>query len=200
MAAPSLLFLLLGLMAGCQGDVRYEPEQQETKPGTAPQSPDPEEEADVLNFSWVQAEQLAGMAQPGLARSLDEDLAFLQGQGLRLLVSLTEEPTSEKELKAHGMELLHLPVADFTPPGLGQMNQFARRNEASLAQGRPVGVHCTAGMGRTGTMLASWFVWQGMEGVEAIQEIRRLRPGSIETPEQEAAVLAFSRSLRGGER
>lgn len=35
-----------------------------------------------------------------------------------------------------------------------------------------------------------------LSGDEAIREIRRLRPGSIETPEQERAVMAFCRRLR----
>ena len=196
-AHPTSLLLLLGLIMGCQRGMQ--PASQDRATGGAAEE-SPQEEDDVLNFSWVQDEQLAGLAQPGLVHALDQDLTFLQAQGLRLLVSLTEEPTSEDALQAHGIALLHLPVVDFTPPGLGQMNQFARRTEAALAASQPVGVHCTAGKGRTGTMLASWLVWQGMEGAEAIQEIRRLRPGSIETPEQEAAVLAFARSMRGRKR
>ncbi|NXY91890.1 DUS23 phosphatase, partial [Alcedo cyanopectus] len=52
------------------------------------------------------------------------------------------------------------------------------------------------GHGRTGTMLACYLAKaRGLSGVDAVREIRRLRPGSIETREQERAVTEFCRSL-----
>ncbi|VFV42042.1 dual specificity protein [Lynx pardinus] len=67
----------------------------------------------------------------------------------------------------------------------------------SLSQGpepacEAVGVHCALGFGRTGTMLACYLVKErGLAAGDAIAEIRRLRPGSIETYEQEKAVFQF---------
>lgn len=53
-------------------------------------------------------------------------------------------------------------------------------------------MHCTLGFGRTGTMLACYLVKErGLCAGDAIAEIRRLRPGSIETYEQEKAVFQF---------
>ncbi|KAG8509908.1 Dual specificity protein phosphatase 23 [Galemys pyrenaicus] len=55
-----------------------------------------------------------------------------------------------------------------------------------------VGVHCALGLGRTGTMLACYLVKdRGLAAGDAIAEIRRLRPGSIETYDQEKAVFQF---------
>jgi len=55
-----------------------------------------------------------------------------------------------------------------------------------------VAVHCMHGHGRTGTMLACYLVkTRKMSGIDAINEIRRLRSGSIETNEQEKAVVQF---------
>ena len=59
-----------------------------------------------------------------------------------------------------------------------------------------VAVHCLAGRGRTGTVLAAYFVHRGLSAREAIQKVRDLRPGSIEVPEQEDAIRAFERSRR----
>jgi protein-tyrosine phosphatase len=39
--------------------------------------------------------------------------------------------------------------------------------------------------------LAVWFVTTGMTADEAMEHVRSLRPGSIETPIQEAAILEF---------
>jgi protein-tyrosine phosphatase len=55
-----------------------------------------------------------------------------------------------------------------------------------------VAVHCFAGVGRTGTVLAAWMVAQGMEPDAAIEELRALRPGSVETRGQADAVRRFA--------
>ncbi|NWY34460.1 DUS23 phosphatase, partial [Pheucticus melanocephalus] len=52
------------------------------------------------------------------------------------------------------------------------------------------------GHGRTGTLLACYLCKeQHLAAGDAIREIRRLRPGSIETSEQEQAVLRFCQCL-----
>ena len=92
--------------------------------------------------------------------------------------------------------MLHLPVQDYTAPSIDQLAAFVEQAGASIGSSRAVGVHCEAGMGRTGTFLAAWFVAQGMGADEAIAEIRRLRPGSIETEDQEQAVRDFEAYLK----
>jgi len=52
---------------------------------------------------------------------------------------------------------------------------------------------CGAGLGRTGTLLAAYFVTQGDSADEAIARVRAGRPGSVETLQQEQAVHEFSR-------
>lgn len=55
-----------------------------------------------------------------------------------------------------------------------------------------VAVHCMHGHGRTGTMLACYLVkTHKISGVDAIKKIREMRKGSIETQEQEKAVVQF---------
>ncbi|NXC51886.1 DUS23 phosphatase, partial [Aleadryas rufinucha] len=52
------------------------------------------------------------------------------------------------------------------------------------------------GHGRTGTLLACYLCKERhLDGSDAIREIRRLRPGSIETAEQEQAVIRFCQCL-----
>jgi atypical dual specificity phosphatase len=57
-----------------------------------------------------------------------------------------------------------------------------------------VAVHCSAGLGRTGAVLACYFVTKGLTAKNAIARVRRLRPGSVETDEQADAVEGFARS------
>ncbi|HCA46062.1 MAG TPA: protein-tyrosine-phosphatase, partial [Armatimonadetes bacterium] len=61
-------------------------------------------------------------------------------------------------------------------------------------------VHCMAGLGRTGTMIACYLVSQGMPAEEAIAEVRRARPGSIQTEQQEQAVRRWQMVTGGASR
>ena len=57
-------------------------------------------------------------------------------------------------------------------------------------------VHCGAGMGRTGTMLACYLVGQGYAAQDALAEVRQRRPGSVETLEQEAVIHEYANHLK----
>ncbi|KAL6076423.1 Dual specificity protein phosphatase 23 [Balamuthia mandrillaris] len=59
-----------------------------------------------------------------------------------------------------------------------------------------VAVHCRAGKGRTGTMIACYFIYsEGISAEEAIQRVRSLSPLSIETKGQEAFIASFAQRL-----
>jgi len=149
----------------------------------------------MQGFSWVVPGKLAAMPVPGRERPLDQDAAFLEREGIRVLVSLTEEPPNQEVLASRRIDQAHIPVQDFTAPTLEQMIDFVAVVENSVAAGNPVGVHCTAGLGRSGTMLAVFLVAEGASADEATTRVRRLRPGSIETPAQEDAIRRFEQHL-----
>jgi len=145
------------------------------------------------NFSYVQPGFLAGSALPGYFgfSSLEEDLRDIYEEGVRAIVSLTEEPLNQEIVEAEGFRYYHLPVEDHTAPSLPLMEEFCRIVAKEKEAGAPVLAHCFAGIGRTGTMLAAWLVWQGSLPDEAIRHVRRVRPGSLETNSQERAVHHF---------
>jgi atypical dual specificity phosphatase len=51
------------------------------------------------------------------------------------------------------------------------------------------------GWGRTGTLLAAYLVSEGMSADEAIYQVRKKRPGSIETFGQEQILHIYEQSL-----
>ncbi|XP_031246029.1 dual specificity protein phosphatase 23 [Mastomys coucha] len=139
------------------------------------------------NFSWVLPGRLAGLALPRLPAHYQ----FLLDLGVRHLVSLTERGPPHSD-SCPGLTLHRMRIPDFCPPSPEQIDQFVKIVDEASARGEAVGVHCALGFGRTGTMLACYLVKErGLAAGDAIAEIRRLRPGSIETYEQEKAVFQF---------
>jgi len=79
----------------------------------------------------------------------------------------------------------------------GETLERAARLVVDLTRsGKKVLVHCAAGKGRTGTVLAAYLILKdGISAEEAIRRVRSLRPGSIE-PNQEEGLKEWARSLR----
>ena len=66
-----------------------------------------------------------------------------------------------------------------------------------ITNNEPVLVHCLAGMGRTGVVLACYLVkYQNISADEATQKIRDERPGSIQSYSQEEIIFRFEKSLQ----
>lgn len=142
-------------------------------------------------FSWVEKPNLAAMARP----SDKNELVWLRSQGIQLVISLTESPLRRDWVNDAGLMAVHVPVVDFTPPEPEQLDHCISVINRAIEQKLGVVVHCAAGLGRTGTLLAVWYVSQGLDPATAITKVREMRPGSIETPEQERAVYVFASTI-----
>lgn len=144
------------------------------------------------NFGWLLDGEVAGSARPQSAAAL----AALHAAGVRVVVNLGERPLPAAAVARAGLRVTDLPVADFTAPTLAQLETATAVIEQAVGSGQPVAVCCGAGLGRTGTVLAAVLVRRGRPATEAIAEVRARRPGSIETPDQGAAVAAYERARR----
>jgi atypical dual specificity phosphatase len=148
-----------------------------------------------LCLDWVIPERLAALAAPDEAQ-----LARLARLGFGVLISLNESPPPSAAVIRHGMDHVAISFADHTAPAPEQIERFVSVVADRLATGQTVGVHCAAGVGRTGTMIACYLVSTGMTPEQAIATVRRRRPGAVETTEQERAVWDYWRRLRGKHR
>ena len=65
--------------------------------------------------------------------------------------------------------------------------------------GGKVAVHCRAGNGRTGTVLAAFIMKEkNLSSREAIAFVRKLRRGSVETQGQENCLVLYGQYLQNG--
>lgn len=146
------------------------------------------------NFSWVMGGELAGSGLP----TSPGELEWARAQGVGSVVTMTEEPLPAAWVR--GMGYLHVPTPDLAPPAPAGLDEAVRFALGSAAAGRPAMVHCAAGLGRAGTVLACCLVARrGLAARDAVEELRRMRPGSVQSPEQEAAVAEYEARARGGQ-
>ncbi|MGQ9723533.1 MAG: dual specificity protein phosphatase 23 [Candidatus Jordarchaeum sp.] len=139
------------------------------------------------NFSWLIPGVLAGSSRP---RSVD--LQRLSDEGIRVLVTVMLNPLNIESVVSAGLEYYHIPVPDFGTPTLEQIQEFVDIVNENRRKGKPVAVHCLMGCGRTGTFLAAYLISQGKSFEEAVQEVRRKRPCSIETRGQMDILRRFA--------
>jgi protein tyrosine phosphatase (PTP) superfamily phosphohydrolase (DUF442 family) len=121
---------------------------------------------DGVRKLYVVDDRLWRGAQPGTTgfRSLAES-------GVTTVIDLRPSKDArkvERELRALGMESVHLPVTDGTPPSASQVLRVVGIVDNS--QGR-VFLHCGEGVGRAGTMSAAYKVTTGKASAsEALRE------------------------------
>lgn len=145
-------------------------------------------------FYWLIPGVLAGSRRPGGRGGdrLDAELRWLRAQGIAAILTLTEQPLDPLVASEHEFELLHLPVIDLTPPTAEQLSLALQFIDRQRAQDRPVLVHCLAGQGRTGTVLAAYLIRAGSPPDRAIRELRRVCPLAVENDRQLKALADFA--------
>ena len=152
---------------------------------------DPSEE---LYFTWLIPNKLAACKGP---RNID-DLKFLKAAGVDCLIRLTdidETLVSPKDVADACLEDYHEPVPDYCPPSQAQLDRLLLYIDKKINEGKRVAVSYRAGVGRTGTVLTCYLVSKGLDWDSALAEVRRNRPGSVKTLQQENAVKRYAQRL-----
>jgi protein-tyrosine phosphatase len=143
----------------------------------------------------------------GWDRDLARDLDAIRDWGAAAVVTLLEckeltllrvERLGEEVLRRN-MLWFHLPIVDVSIPD----ERFEQEWDIAggklclmVRRGLDVLVHCRGGLGRAGTVAARLLVELGMEPTKAIANVRAVRPGAIETGNQERYVLGIGTARR----
>ncbi len=148
-----------------------------------------------MDVWWIDEPWLLGSSNP-----TTDDLKKLRVEGFNMIVSLLEEDLQAPHydaatVGAMGYKRRNIPVQDFHPPKLRQLAEFVDLL-ARQPEGTKIIVHCYAGVGRTGTFGAAYWIARGLSVDEALKKIRNARPQAVETVEQHDALEEFARTRR----
>lgn len=139
-------------------------------------------QADALTGSWK--------------RDLATDLEAIAAWGACALVTLVEQRELHElavadmgeQVRCRHMAWFHLPIADYNVPDSTfetRWDEAGAQLRALLARGFDIVIHCKGGLGRAGMIAARLLIELGERADEAIRSVRAVRPGAIETAEQE---------------
>lgn len=147
-------------------------------------------------FHWVVPGKLAGCPAPGVVNPIDYDLQIVKKMGVTCLITLTEVDLDQSSLARHGLINLHSPIYDREAPSIAQTHMLLIRMERLHLKGEVLAVHCKAGLGRTGTLLAAWMIRDGgFAAAEAIRRLRLIEPGFIQSEEQMSFLSRYEEDL-----
>ncbi|HTN15451.1 MAG TPA: ADP-ribosylglycohydrolase family protein [Sphingomonadaceae bacterium] len=134
-------------------------------------------------------------------RDLGMDLDTVAAWNASVVVTLVEDheleqlhvPQLGEEVLARQIDWYHLPIADRSIPDAAFEEAWASAGAAlrhRLRSGANVLVHCMGGLGRAGTIASRLLIELGWSPAEAAAEVRKVRPGAIETQGQMDYVLS----------
>ena len=143
------------------------------------------------NFSWLIEEKLAGSGMPTTFDELD----WVLKQGVKSIVTMTENALPESWIE--DVKYLHVPTQDLGAPDMDKIDTAVDFIYERINNKEAVMVHCAAGMGRAGTVLACYLVkYQKHSAKDAINKIREERPGSIQSETQEIAIRLYEKHVK----
>jgi len=162
----------------------------------------PVEATDLTDFEAGGVTELKGifaMSDPRpMGKAADGDAtelgSQLQAKGITGLINLTERDYTEEQrsaLSSFGVEVYNFPIRDFQTPKIEDVNEIVKLTRDPQQK---FAVHCTAGKGRTGTIIGCIFVARSatVEPDAAIEMIRKVRTGAVETIEQKRFITDYA--------
>lgn len=146
-------------------------------------------------FVWLIKGVLAGTPMPGIFFERDYDLKALKRVGVTHLISLMEQEPPSEENARFEITTHWCPIPDMDAPALEQAAELCQHIQHCIDQQQVVAVHCRAGMGRTGTILAAYLIWSGQEALSALDSVRNVEPRWVQSQKQVDFLEAYAEYL-----
>jgi len=158
---------------------------------------------------WIEAHaagRIAIMARPRAGEWLEMEVDAWKNLGVAVVVSLLQQDEvselgleQEAELcRSNGIDFVSFPIRDRgVPESLSKVLQIARSLTAAARDGRPVAIHCRAGIGRSSLIAACLLICSGIGAEDALALIKHARGLNVpDTDEQRDWVSAFAAVYR----
>ena len=112
---------------------------------------------------------------------------FADEMNVSTVIQLNEEPYDTRAFEARGIRCVNLEFPDCTSPPMHVILEFLHTVERAAGA---VAVHCKAGLGRTGTLIALYMMkHHGFSARGAMGWLRIVRPGSVIGEQQDFLCL-----------
>jgi len=147
----------------------------------------------ATDIYWLDA--LGGRAVAILARPrpgdwLQDEVAFWRDAGISTVVSMLETYEADSlglapegvVVERAGLQFVSFPIADVgLPTSFTDVHRLTEHLSSALSDGRSVGVHCRAGIGRSSMIAACLLIEHGLTATDAFALISKAR--GLEVPD-----------------
>ncbi len=141
-------------------------------------------------FVWIEKGRLAGSGYPASRKQLE----WVAAQGIDVVLTLTEKPLPAELTDGIEMEFVHLSMRDHGTPDQTVLDSGATLIQTRIDEGKRELVHCLAGEGRTGCILAAYLIkYKRKSAEEALNSLRKIKPAFVESS-QEQSLYDFAAS------
>jgi protein-tyrosine phosphatase len=123
------------------------------------------------NFHWLTEQLALGGCFP-----MERASAIATDHGISAVVDLRQEACDdEQQLRAAGIELLHLPTPDLEPASYEHLERGVSFVRERLERGDRVLIHCQHGIGRSALLALCVLVDQGWDPLPALTHVKDRR-------------------------
>ena len=113
-----------------------------------------------------------------LSSAIDDWKAIVD-HGITAIIDLEGELDHGISTVPNHMLYVYFPIYDEALPDLNKLHAVAGFGARLVAQGDKVLVHCGMGLNRSALIAGLILTYQGMKGMDAVELLRRKRPGAL---------------------
>lgn len=158
------------------------------------------------NMSWIIPGKVAGSSMP----KREEQIKGFEEFGITTVINMMDENEVKLSIYKNSPISHHIfGIPNRTAPSIQMMDTIMNIMEDTVGLGGSVLIHCGGGVGRAGTVLACYILKHGITGklnrnfatqltynaTSCVEELRKLRPKSIESDEQEKGISDYNSHL-----
>ena len=108
-----------------------------------------------------------------------EDWQYVEEHGITVVIDLEGDVDLGIPTMPNHILYLYFPIYDEDLPDMAKLHAVARLAASLVQAGHRVLSHCGMGFNRSALLAGLILVYLGMEGAEAVEQLRSRRPGAL---------------------